>query len=203
MKLYYSPAACSLTIRIFAHELGIPCEFESVDLKTKKTETGVDFLTINAKGATPALVLDNGELLTENAVILQYLADQYQGQAYLPALGSIDRYRVLEWTNFVSTELHKGCGPFFKPQIPDEVKQGFFMPMLKSKLQWVEQHLSQHAYLWGDHCSIADIYLFVVLSWFEYLQIDRAEWPHVEQYFARLKMRKAFYQALQEEGLAD
>src|SRR5690349_3300917 len=109
MKLYYSKGACSLAVRIALHELGIPCEFEAVDLKAKKTEKGADFFKINPKGAVPTLVLDDHTVLTENAVIQQYLADKQKAFEVLPPVNDMKRYRALEWLNFVSTELHKGC----------------------------------------------------------------------------------------------
>src|SRR5688572_12009519 len=113
MKLYYSKGACSLAVRIILHEIGAACEFEAVDLATKKTETGMDFLKINPKGAVPTLILDDKAILTENAVIQQYLAEKYHATQLLPPLGDMKRYRVLEWLNFISTDLHKSCGPLF------------------------------------------------------------------------------------------
>ena len=201
MKLYYSPGACSLTIRILAHELNIPFEFEAVNLKIKQTASGQDFLTINAKGAVPTLMLDNQELLTENTVILQYLADQYSASQFLPPIANWQRYRVLEWLNFVSTDLHKNCGPLFNPKVPSELKQDVFLPILKNKLPIVENQLAKNAYLAGDHYSLADIYLLVVLRWLPHLGLGLSEWPSIEKYFTALKNRDAVKKALQEELL--
>lgn len=201
MKLYYKKGACSLAVRILIHELGIPCEFEAVDLKTKKTETGADFLKINPKGAVPTLVLDNKEVLTENAVIQQYLADHQKANHLLPATNDLKRYRVLEWLNFVSTDLHKNCAPFYNPNMPEDVKENIYKPIVRNKLTFVEQHLMQNPYIAGKEFTLPDSYLFVVLSWMPSLKIDLTEWPHVNKYFANIKNRKSVQQSLQEEGL--
>jgi glutathione S-transferase len=201
MKLYYKRGACSLTARIFAHELNLSCDYEAVDLQTKKTETGADFLVINFKGSVPALVLQNKEVLTENAVILQYLADMHNAIQYLPAIGDMKRYRVLEWLNFCSTDLHGGCGPFFNSKISTELQQEVFLPILKRKVAVAEKQLATHAYIAGEQFSLADIYLFVVFTWFPHIGLELGEWPHVAKYFDMLKNRKAIQQALKEEGL--
>jgi glutathione S-transferase len=200
MKLYYSKGACSLAVRITLHEIGAACEFESVDLKTKKTASGDDYLQINPKGAVPALTLDNQEILTENAAIQQYLADHCKATQLLPLPTDFKRYRILEWLNFISTDLHKGCGPFFNPNIPEEIKDNIFRPILKSKLDFVEQRLQQNTYLMGEQFTIADSYLFVILFWLPKLKFELAQWPNLQRYFAQLKTRKAVQQALQEEG---
>ncbi len=202
MKLYYSKGACSLAIRIAIHELGLSCEFESVDLKAKKTEKGIDFLTINSKGSVPALKINDDAVLTEGAVILQYLADLHPEQPLLPKVGELKRYRVLEWLNFIATDLHKGCSPFFNPNMPEDAKEKIFKPNLKKSLKFLEDHLDSQ-YLSGETISIADCYLFVILSWMPKLGFDLSEWPAIEKYVAHLKERKAFQQALKEEGLAD
>jgi glutathione S-transferase len=201
MLLYYSRGACSLAVRITMHEIGIAAQFEAVDLKTKKTHSDKDYLTINPKGAVPALVLDTGEVLTENAVIQQYLADKYQAVQYLPPIGEVKRYRVLEWLNFISTDLHKGCGPFFNPHLPNEIKETIFKPNLKNKLNIVEKHLSTHTFLLGETFTLADPYLFVILSWLSHFGMDITEWPSLKRYFENLKKRKSIEQAMHEEKL--
>lgn len=123
MKLYYSKGSCSLAIRILINELNLKVDFVAVNLKNKQTEQGQDFFKINIKGAVPSLQLEDGSILTENLVIQQYLADTHNGSALLPKVGEMQRYRVLEWSNFVTTELHKGCGPFFNPDMPADVKE--------------------------------------------------------------------------------
>ena len=202
MKLYYTRGACSLAVRISIHEMGIPCEFESVDLKEKKTEKGADYFKINAKGSVPALQLSNGELLTENAVIQQYLADTHKATTLLPAIGDMRRYRVLEWLNFISTDLHKNCSPLFNSQISDDLKETIFKPILKSKLTIADQHLQNHKFFTGDQVALCDGYLFVVLNWAVKMKIDLAQWPNLSRFFADMKQRKSVQQALSEEGIS-
>ena len=201
MKLYYSKGACSLAVRITLNEIEIPCDYEAVDLKAKKTETGADYFKINPKGSVPALVLDNQEILTENAAIQQYLADTYKATRLLPAVGNFNRYRVIEWLNFISTDLHKNCSPLFNPNIPDNLKEEIFKPTLKNKLKIAEQRLSQRKFLMGDEYMLPDSYLFIILRWVPNFGIELAEWPNLSRYFAELKQRKSVHQALAQEGL--
>jgi len=201
MKLYYSKGACSLAVRILINELNIPCEFESVNLVVKKTERGEDFLTINPKGAVPVLVLDNNEVLTENAAIQQYIADKYKAFELFPPVGDFNRYRVIEWLNFISTDLHKGCSPLFNPEIPDNIKDTIFKKSLKGKLKFVDAHLTNNKYLMGDNFSLADGYLFVILRWLTYFQINLTEWPQLSLYHDLLETRHSIVRSLREEGL--
>ncbi len=201
MKLYYSKGACSLAVRIILHEIGAACEFESVNLKTKQTETGQNFQDINPKGSVPALVLDNQEVLTENAVIQQYLADTYKATHLLPPAPDFQRYRVLEWLNFIAADLHKGCGPLMKPALPEDIKENILRPVLNQKLRYLSQHLGQTTYLCGDQFTLADGYLFVILFWFPAFQAKWADWPVLSKYFNQLKERPAIQKALAEEGL--
>ena len=201
MKLYYSKGACSLAVRITLNEIETPCDYEAVDLKAKKTETGADYFKINPKGSVPALVLDNQEVLTENAAIQQYLADEYKATRLLPPAGNFNRYRVIEWLNFISTDLHKNCGPLFNSNIPDNLKEEIFKPILKSKLNIAEQRLSQRKFLMGDEFTLPDGYLFVILRWVPNFGIELSEWPNLSRYFAELKKRKSVHQALEQEGL--
>ena len=138
MKLYYSRGACSLTVRIIINELAIPCDYEAVNLKTKKTENDEDYFKINPKGAVPALELANQEILTENAAILQYLADEFKATSLLPPMGNFKRYRVLEWLSFVSSDVHKLFGPLFNPLVSQESKDDIFIPALKKKFKFVD-----------------------------------------------------------------
>jgi glutathione S-transferase len=201
MKLYYSKGACSLAVRIAINEMNIPCQFEAVDLKTKKTASGADYLTINLKGSVPALQLDNQQILTENTAIQQYLAEEHKATAVLPPLSDPKRYQVLEWLSFVSTELHKGCGPFFNPNMPEAVKEEVFKPALKNKLKIADQHLSKNKYLTGDQFTLPDGYLFVVLTWLPYCKLDLVEWPNLSRYFSELKDKPSIQQSLQQEGI--
>lgn len=201
MKLYYSKGACSLAIRILLHELNITFESEAVNLETKQTATGFDFLMINPKGAVPTIELNNGEVLTENAVIHQYLVQHYHGKHLLPPATDFKHYRVLEWLNFITTDLHKGCSPLFNPKVSEEVKASVFRPILNGKLKYVDHHLKESKFLLGHEFCLADGYLLVVIRWLPYLGIDMTQFPHLTRYAAELKQRPAIQKAMQEEGL--
>lgn len=201
MKLYYASSVCSLAVRIILHELQISCEFEAVHLKTKQTQTGLDYLTINPKGSVPALQLANHEILTENAVILQFLADEHHATTLLPAVGDMQRYRTLEWLNFVGTDLHRYCAPLFWSRFSDDQKQNLFMPILSNKLNVVEKHLQNQPFLMGNALSIADSYLFVILIWLAKLKTSMTEWPSLVRYFNDMKAIKSVQRALEEEDL--
>ena len=178
MKLYYSKGAASLAVRILIHEMNLACTFESVDLTTKATETNEDFFKITAKGYVPALKIADNTILTETAVILQYLAEQHRANALLPQLGNIHRYHVLEWANFIGTELHKSCAVLLNPNIPEAIKDILFHTGLKMKLNMVNDHLSKNQYLVQDQFTIADGYLFTILFWLpHFLRIDLSAWP--------------------------
>lgn len=201
MKLYYSKGACSLAVRIIIHEIGIHCEFEAVDLRTKRTESGKDYLKINPKGAVPVLELEDKTILTENAVIQQYLADTYHAQQLLPTPGNIKRYHILEWLNFISSDLHKTCGVLFNPAVTNEIKETVFKPSLKDKLDLTNMHLSKVHYLVDDQFTLPDSYLFVILSWLKHFNITVADWPALSRYFEMLKQRASIVEALKEEGI--
>lgn len=201
MKLYYSPGACSLAVRIVVNEIGLQCDFESVDLKTKITATGDDFLKINSKGAVPVLVTANHEILTENVVIQQYLTDQYSATHLLSPVGDFRRYRILEWLNYVSTELHKNCSALFNPVINEELKTMLFKPILKQKIHFVDQALEKSTYLCGNEFTLPDAYLFVVLLWLKRFVIPMDQWENVSRYFVLLKTRPSIKRALAEENI--
>lgn len=201
MKLYFSKGACSLTVRIIVNELNLPCEYESVDLKSKKTESDQDFYKINPKGVVPTLQLDNGEILTENAVILQYLADSNKAFQLLPPTSEFKRYRILEWINFVSTEMHKGVSPLFNQKYPQEVKDDIVIPALKNKLTHLNNHLHHNQFLLGNDFTLPDAYLFVVLRWLLFFKFLLAEWPHVERYWEELKKRPSIAKSIEQESL--
>jgi len=203
MKLYYSKGACSLAVRIVIHELGLPSEYESVNLKTKVTESGANFLEINPKGAVPTLVTDNKTVMTENAVIQQYLAETNKNHTLLPPVGDPKRYKVLEWLNFISTDIHKGFGAFFNPAISDELKASLFLPMLKRKFAIANQALANQNFLMGDTFTLPDSYLFVMILWTFGMKIDIQEFPNLIRYFEALKKRPSVAASLAEEGLAN
>lgn len=200
MKLYFSKGACSLVVRIIINEIGIKCDYESVDLRTKKTEQGDDFFKINPKGSVPTIQLDNGDILTENAVILQYLADMNNASNLLPKITDFKRYRVLEMLNYVATEFHKTIATLFNPSLTDDTKEKF-RTMIKSKCQFIDKHLSNHHYLVGESFTLPDAYFFVMLTWLAHFKFDLAEWTNINRYFAELNKRKSVHQSLVEEQL--
>jgi len=202
MKLYYSKGACSLAVRIIIHELNLNAEFIAVDLKTKKTEHGEDYLKINPKGSVSALILENGEVLTENVVIMQYLADTHKATNVLPPVGDMKRYRVLEWANYITTEIHKSFGPFFSPDFPSDFRQNTLLPLLERKFQLIENHIKNHHYLIGETFTLPDAYLFVMLRWLTPVaKISFDKFPNLKRYFEALKNYKSIEVALKEEGL--
>lgn len=201
MKLYYSKGACSLASRIIINELGLNSEFESVDLKAKKTQTGANYLDINAKGSVPALLLDNNELLTENAVIMQYLAETNNAKHLLPDHNNFQHYRVLEWLNFIAADLHKTIGMLFNPNLTEEMKEKIAFPMIKAKMTFVDKQLYHKKYLTGNDFTLPDAYLFVMLTWLTNFKINITEWQYLSRYFAELKKRRSIQQSLEEENL--
>lgn len=202
MKLYYSKGACSLAVRITLHEAEIEFASEAVNLKTKQTEGGKNYLDINPKGSVPALQLDNGEILTEGNVIQVWLADHYGVMDLLPPLSDFRRYRVLEWLNFISTELHKNCSPLFNPEVPEALRETVFRPLLQRKLNTVEQYLQKQVYLGGESVSLADSYLFVILRWLGALKVELAKYPALLRYFNQMTTRPSVQKALQEEMIS-
>lgn len=200
MKLYFSKGACSMSIRIVAHELGLKLDYESVDLRAKITENGDSYLAINPKGAVPALEISSGSILTENIAILQYLADT-QPSALLPAVGKLERYQVLEWLSFMASDLHKSFSPLFNAKVPPEVKASIFVPNLKNKLLVLDLALSGKKYLMGDQFTLPDAYCFVVLRWCPRVGVDLKEYPQLFAYTKRIGGRDAVELALREEGV--
>jgi len=199
MKLYFSPNACSLASHIVLRELALPFELIRVDNQKKLTADGDDFLLINPKGYVAALQLDNGEVLTEGAAILQYLADRIPAAGLAPANGSWERVRLQEWLNFVSSEIHGGLGVLFKDAIPDEVK-ALFKATLFKRLAILVQTLERQDYLLGAQYSVADAYLFVVLRWAGLFDIDLQQWPALAKFQQRVGERPAVIAALAAEN---
>lgn len=200
MKLYYSQGACSLTIRITIHELGLNSDYEAVNLKTKQTEQGNDFLKINPKGSVPVLEIAQNEFLTENAVILQYLADTHHATQLLPAVGDFNRYRVLELVNFITTDIHKTAGTLFFSNVPEDIKESVFKKLLIQKLHFLENKL-QKQFLMGDHISLADPYLFVMLFWLHKFKFDMKDFPNLSNFYERMHERESVRLSLKEEKL--
>jgi len=203
MKLYYSKGACSLAVRIIIHELNLKAEFISVDLHSKKTEHHLDYNQINRKGSVAALQLDNGEVLTENVAIMQYLADTNNATHLLAPTKDWKRYRTLEWLNYLTTEIHKGFSPFFNPNYPQEFRQTVMLPTLERKFQLIENHLKNNVYLMGENFTLPDAYLFVMLRWVvPVAKISFEKFPNLNRYFEALKKREAIQLSLKEENLA-
>ncbi|WP_426198680.1 glutathione transferase GstA [Pseudomonas sp. DC3200b2] len=201
MKLFYLPGACSLAPHIVLCETHTPVTLVKVDRATKQTDEGEDFLNINPKGYVPALQLDDGLVLTEAQVILQYLADQPQGSSLAPKAGTMERYRLQEWLSFISTELHKTIGSFFNPKQTPEWK-AVATEILHKRLAWLENQLQGREFVLGDGFSVADAYLVTVLSWTVRVKFDLSPWPAVQAYHTRVAQRPSVQQALREEGLA-
>jgi glutathione S-transferase len=200
MKLYYTPGACSQAPHILLHEIGHTHDAARVDLRTKTLEDGSDFLAVNPKGAVPALELDSGEVLTENAVILQYLGDRASWPEVLPPMGDFRRYRVLEVVNFITTELHKRFGFLFNPDATDEMKQVVIAEIGK-KLDYIDQRLGDGPYLFGQDVTLPDPYLFVIASWAEKMLGGLERWPHLKAFRERMLDRPAVLHVLRFEGL--
>jgi len=200
MKLYYTPGACSLCPHILLREAGIDFIPANVDLETKRIDGGGDFRKINDKGYVPALELDDGTVLTEVPVIAQYVADLRPDSGLVPRTG-VERYRVLEWLSFVASELHKTFSPLFAPDTPDDYK-----PLVRRRLgeraAYIDSKLADgRAYLTGAAFTAADAYLFVVLSWSGYVDIDLSGFKHITAYQARVGGRPKVQAALKAEGL--
>jgi glutathione S-transferase len=200
MKLYYSPGACSLSPHIVLNEAGVPYTAEKVDLKTKKTETGADYTAVNSKGAVPALVLDDGHVLTEGSAIVQYIADQKPESGLAPRAGTFERYRLMELLNYIASEVHKNFSPLFNPKASADWRAGA-VAALEAKFTWLSGFLGEKNFLLGDTFSVADAYLFTVLNWTGKLGIDLAKWPKLAAYVARVAARPKVQAALKAEGL--
>jgi glutathione S-transferase len=200
MKLYYSPGACSLSPHIALLEAGLPYDLVKVDLRAKKIENGDDYLKVNPKGQVPALVMDNGELLTEGPVIVQIIADKAAGKNLAPARDSTERYKLQEWLNYITGELHKNFGPMFSPVLGDDAK-AFFKDRVMGKFKYVESVIGGRDYLMGKQFTVADGYLFTMLTWADRLKFDLSAMPNLLAYKARVAARPKVQEALTKEGL--
>jgi glutathione S-transferase len=201
MKLYYAPGACSLSPHIALLEAGLPFDLVKVDLKAKKLENGDDFWAVNGKGQVPALKLDGGELVTEGPVIVQMIADQAAAKHLAPARDSAERYKFLEWLNYITTELHKNLGPMFSPVLADDAK-AFFKDRAMGKFKYLDSQLAGRDYLMGQHFTVADGYLFTMLMWAtDRLNFDLSGLPNLMAYKARVAARPKVKEAMTREGL--
>jgi glutathione S-transferase len=200
MKLYYSPGACSLSPHIVSRELGIALELKKVNTKDKTVEGGGDYRQVNPRGYVPALELDNGEILTEGPAIVQYLADRKPQAGLAPQHGSFERYRLQEWLNFLTSEIHKTFSPLFKPNTPEEYKK-ITKDNLAGRFDWLDKQLAGKEYLMGSQFTVADAYLFVLLGWTGPTQVDLARWPSLAAFHKRVGARPKVREALEAEGL--
>ena len=199
MKLYYTPGACSLSPHIVLLEAGLPYELEAVDLATKETEKGEDYYLVNTKGAVPALQLDDGSVLTEGAVIIQYLADQAPEKGLVPAAGTFERYRLQEWLNFIAMDFQKNFLPVFSPDFA--ASRAAAVKLLQKQCDYLDRQLVGKDWLMGSRFTVADIYLFVITSWLKYAAIDISQWKLLSAWQERVAARPAVQKALVEEGL--
>ena len=198
MKLYFSPGACSLSPHIVLREAGLAFELVKTDLRSKQTAGDADYTGINPKGSVPALELADGQVLTEGPAIVQYLADLAPEKQLAPTAGSLPRYRLMEWLNFISSEVHKGFSPLFNPAMPEDAKK-LTIERLISRIDYIETQLQPGAHLLGPQFTVADAYLFVVLRWSAYFDIGLSRWPAIAAWFARVEQRPAVQAALAAE----
>jgi glutathione S-transferase len=199
MKLYYTPGACSLAVHITLYEVGIPFELEKVNLDTKRTGNGRDYREVNPKGSVPALELDNGEVLTEAAVCLQYVADLAPDKDLAPAFGTMPRYRLMEWLNFIAAELHKSFSPLF--HVTRDDRRDEVVAMLKPRFDYVARPLGSTDFLMGAQFTVADAYLYTVLNWTRFLKVDIKAWPALGDFMARVGRRPSAQDAKKAEHL--
>ena len=199
MKLYYTPGACSLSPHIVLEESGLPFELEKVDLQLKETASGHDFYLVNTKGSVPALELDDGQILTEGAVIVQYLADQVPEKGLMPLPGTMARYRAMEWLNYIATELQKSFTPIFNPAYAacrEEAKKN-----LLRQFDYVDRQLGKKRYVTGEQFTVVDAYLFTIASWIGAAGLETAQWKALSAYRENVAQRPAVRRAMISEGL--
>jgi glutathione S-transferase len=201
MQLYYAPGVCSLASHIVLREVGATFDLVRTDTKTHKLADGGDFYAVNSKGSVPALRLDDGQVLTEGPAILQYIADKHPAAKLAPPNGTLERTRVQEWLNFITSELHKTFSPLFDQTADPKVKE-HFQKVLAKKLDWLNGALAGKTYLTGNDFTIADAYAFVVLGWTGFVGVDLAKWPAIQGFQARVAARPKVQEALEAEGLA-
>jgi glutathione S-transferase len=200
MKLYYAPGVCSLSPHIVLEEAGLPHELVKTDIRAKTTASGSDYRTVNPLGYVPALALDDGTLLTEGPAIVQYVADKVPEKELAPANGTLARYKMQSWLNFVSSELHKGFSPLFNPQMPDAAKQ-LTRERLATRFAHLNTHLATNNYLMGETFTCPDAYCFTVMRWTAPTKIDLAPYPYLQGYMKRVEARPAVQAAMKAEGL--
>lgn len=198
MRLFLTPHACSLAVDIVAREAGIPLDLVWVDVRAKKLKDGSDYFQINPKGQVPTLQTDGGDLITEGGVIVQYLADLKPGSSLLPRELGLARYRVLEWLSFISSELHKGFTPLFRPTTPAEYR-AIAVENLRKRLGWLNDVLAAREYLEGGCFTVADAYCYTIVMWSQLHSIDLSAWPALRAYLQRIEARPSVQAALAAE----
>jgi glutathione S-transferase len=200
MKLFTRPGTCSLATDIALRDAAIPFELVKVSRHTGKTSDGVDFNEINSKGYVPALLLDSGEVLTENAALLQYIADLNPAAKLAPPVGTLERYRLSEWLAYINSEIHKAFSPLFMPNAPEDLKQ-YARANLAKRVGWLAERLGSKPFLLGEQFSVADAYLFVVLTWSPHVGFDLSPWPNLLAFQERVAARPHVIEAMTAEGL--
>jgi len=199
MKLYYYTGACSLASDIALREAGLKFELVKVDRRTKRTGDGLDFNEVNPKGYVPALRLDNGEILTENVAVLQYIADRNPSAKLAPPAGTMPRYRLMEWLSFINSEVHKQFTPLFRQEAPEDTKE-YARKNLSTRLDYLQRTIGSNTFLMGEQFTVADPYLFTVLSWGAHVNVDIGRWPELKRYVERIGQRPQVIAALQAES---
>ena len=200
MKLYYSPAACSLAPHIVLRETATPFTLEKVDTATHRTQAGADYYTVNPKGQVPLLQIDDGSLLSEGPIIVQYIADKAGATTLMPAAGSIARYRVMEWQNYITSELHKSYTPLFSSDL-DAAAKTTLSALLRKKYEWVDSRLEGVVHLTGEAFTAADAYLFVVTGWAKFVGLELSDLPNLQRFLKSVAARPAVREAMKAEGL--
>ena len=201
MKLYFSPGACSLASSIAFHEAGVPVELVRVDTSVHKLKDGSDYYKLSPRGYVPALQLDSGEIFTEGAALLQYIGDLAPASHLIPKQGSVDRLRANSWLTFISSEIHKGYSPLFNPGLKDDAK-AVLRAKLEKRLAELDPHFATNLYLMGDTFTVADAYLYTVISWSKGVGIDLSKWQHLADYRQRVADRPKVKEAVQAEKAA-
>ncbi|HEY3859340.1 MAG TPA: glutathione transferase GstA [Gammaproteobacteria bacterium] len=201
MKLYFSPGACSLASTIAFHEAGVPVELVRVDTGVHKLKDGSDYYKISPRGYVPALQLDDGEVFTEGAALLQYIGDLSPASAVIPKQGTVDRLRANSWLTFISSEIHKTYSPLFNKDLSDDAK-AIFKAKLGKRFDELDHHFLTHKYLMGEQFTVADAYLYTVISWSPHVGIELGKWPHLAEYRQRVADRPKVKAALQAEKAA-
>ena len=199
MKLYYFKGACSLAADIALREAGLKFELVRVDRHTRKAADGLDFNEVNPKGYVPALTLDNGEVLTENVAVLQYIADRNPSAKLAPPAGTMERYRLMEWLSFINSEVHKGFSPLFREDAPQDTKD-YTRKKLAERLDYLHRALGSKSFVMGEQYTVADAYLFTVLGWGAYVDVDIGRWPQLKRFVERIGARPLVMEALRAEG---